>query len=149
MFSLRQKLFLGFGGLLLIIALTGIQSISKVTELGDAIDVILRENYQSVLACQNMKESLERMDSGALFILSGYEKEGREAIDGNLPEFEKALAIELNNITIPGEGEKAAHLSELFAKYKTTIQGMEDRITSRMKRGGTFISMNCFHCFGI
>ena len=106
MFSLRQKLFLGFGGLLLIIALTGIQSISKVTELGDAIDVILRENYQSVLACQNMKESLERMDSGALFILSGYEKEGREAIDGNLPDFEKALAIELNNITVPGEGER-------------------------------------------
>ena len=43
MFSLRQKLFLGFGGLLLIIALTGIQSISKVTELGDAIDVILEK----------------------------------------------------------------------------------------------------------
>ncbi len=134
MFSLRQKLFLGFGGLLLIIALTGIQSISKVTELGDAIDVILRENYQSVLACQNMKESLERMDSGALFILSGYEKEGREAIDGNLPVFEKALAIELNNITIPGEGEKAAHLSELFAKYKATIQGMEDRKIPHEKR---------------
>ena len=61
-----------------------------------------------------MKESLERMDSGALFILSGYEKEGREAIDGNVPKFEKALTIELNNITIPGEGEKAAHLSKLF-----------------------------------
>ncbi len=134
MFSLRQKLFLGFGGLLLIIALTGIQSISKVTELGDAIDVILRENYLSVLACQNMKESLERMDSGALFILSGYEKEGREAIDGNVPEFEKALTIELNNITIPGEGEKAAHLSKLFVKYKTTIQGMEDRITPHETR---------------
>jgi two-component system, NtrC family, sensor histidine kinase KinB len=133
-FSLRQKLFLGFGGLLLIIALTGIQSISKVTELGDAIDVILRENYQSVLACQNMKESLERMDSGALFILSGYEKEGREAIDGNLPEFEKALAIELNNITIPGEGEKTARLSELFVKYKTTIQVMEDRVTPHETR---------------
>ncbi len=134
MFSLRQKLFLGFGGLLLIIAFTGIQSISKVTELGDAIDVILRENYQSVLACQNMKESLERMDSGALFILSGYEKEGREAIDGNIQEFEKALSIELNNITLPGEGEKAAQLKELFVKYKATIQGMEDRITPYEKR---------------
>jgi len=140
MFSLRQKLFLGFGGLLLIIALTGIQSISKVTELGDAIDVILRENYQSVLACQNMKESLERMDSGALFILSGYEKEGREAIDGKLPEFEKALAVELNNITVPGEGEKAAHLSELFAKYKATIQVMEDQVTPHEKRRDIYFS---------
>ncbi len=133
MFGLRQKLFLGFGGLLLIIALTGIQSISKVTELGDAIDVILRENYRSVIACQNMKESLERMDSGALFILSGYEKEGREAIDGNLPEFEKALTMELNNITLPGESENATHLQEVFAKYKTTIQAMEE-ITSYERR---------------
>ena len=70
MLGLRHKLLLGFGGLLLIIALIGIQSITKVTTLGGAIDVILKENYQSVLACQDMKESLERMDSGALFILS-------------------------------------------------------------------------------
>ena len=52
MFALKQKLLLGFGGLLLIIALIGIQSITKVTDLGDAIDVILRENYRSVIACQ-------------------------------------------------------------------------------------------------
>ncbi|MGA3209279.1 MAG: ATP-binding protein [Syntrophales bacterium] len=134
MFSLRQKLFLGFGGLLLIIALTGIQSISKVTELGDAIDVILRENYQSVLACQNMKESLERMDSGAQFILTGYGGEGRKAIRNNLPEFEKALVIELNNITVPGEGEKAAHLQELFARYKTMIQHMEGKAMARERQ---------------
>jgi hypothetical protein len=30
--------------------------------LGPAIDVILRENYRSVIACQQMKEALERMD---------------------------------------------------------------------------------------
>jgi signal transduction histidine kinase len=140
MFSLRQKLFLGFGGLLLIIALTGIQSVSKVTDLGYAIDVILKENYQSVLACQKMKESLERMDSGALFILSDYEKEGRKAIDGNLPEFEKALMTELNNITLPGEGERAAHLQDLFARYKATIEGLEDRNTARDRRQDIYFS---------
>lgn len=126
MFSLRHKLLLGFGGLLLIIGLIGIQSITKVTSLGDAIDVILKENYQSVIACQNMKESLERMDSGALFILSGYEKEGREAIDENKLVFEKALQIELNNITLPGEGEKATQLQGLFQRYKTLIQNMQE-----------------------
>ncbi len=109
-----RSYLLVFGGLLLIIVLISIQSIIKVTDLGNAIDIILRENYQSVIACQNMKESLERIDSGALFILSGYEKEGREAIDGNVPEFEKALQIELNNITLPGEGEKANPSSGTF-----------------------------------
>jgi signal transduction histidine kinase len=134
MLGLRHKLLLGFGGLLLIIGLIGIQSITKVTSLGDAIDVILKENYQSVIACQNMKESLERMDSGALFILSGYEKEGREAIDGNVPVFEKALQIELNNITLLGEGERATHLQELFRRYKTLIQSMEETMLSSERR---------------
>lgn len=134
MLGLRQKLLLGFGGLLLIIGLIGIQSITKVTSLGDAINVILKENYQSVIACQNMKDSLERMDSGALFILSGYEKGGREAIDGNVPVFEKALHIELNNITLPGEGEKAGHLKELYARYKTIIQEIENATVSSERR---------------
>ncbi|HYA12892.1 MAG TPA: ATP-binding protein [Syntrophales bacterium] len=134
MLGLRHKLLLGFGGLLLIIALIGLQSITKVTTLGGAIDVILKENYQRVLACQDMKESLERMDSGALFILSGSEKEGREAIDVNVPVFEKALQIELNTITLPGEGEKAAHLKELFERYKTMIQVIGDKTLSSERR---------------
>ncbi|HEX7539597.1 MAG TPA: ATP-binding protein [Syntrophales bacterium] len=140
MFALRQKLLLGFGGLFLVIALIGIQGITKVTDLGDAIDVILRENYQSVIACQAMKESLERMDSGAQFILLGKVKEGREAIDKNEAEFEKALQVELNNITIPGEGERAARVQELFARYKVMIRGVEDENVSRESRNQMYFN---------
>jgi hypothetical protein len=50
MLGLRQKLSLGFGGLLLIILIIGIQSISHLTQLGQSVDVILRENYRSVIA---------------------------------------------------------------------------------------------------
>jgi len=131
MIGLRQKLFIGFGGLLLIIILISVQSIIKVTNLGDAIDVILKENYQSVVACQKMKESLERTDSGALFILSGDVKEGGEAIDANLPIFEKALQIELNNITVPGEGDEAARLKTQFAQYRAIILNMKSGSKTR------------------
>jgi two-component system, NtrC family, sensor histidine kinase KinB len=134
MFALRQKLLLGFGGLFLVIALIGIQGITKVTDLGDAIDVILRENYHSVIACQAMKESLERMDNGAQFILLGKAKEGRDAIDQNEAEFEKALQAELNNITIPGEGERAARVQDLFARYRVVIRSIADERYLREKR---------------
>jgi len=60
MLGIRQKLSLGFGSLLLIVLVIGIQSITLLTELGQSIDVILRENYRSVIACQEMKESLEK-----------------------------------------------------------------------------------------
>ena len=122
MFGLRQKLSLGFGGLLVIIMLIGIQGIREFTELGPSIDVILRENYRSVIACQQMNEALERMDDGALFIMLGSEQTGNKDIAKNELDFEKALQVELNNITLPHEGEKANLIKNLFAQYKATIQ---------------------------
>ncbi len=121
MLGLRQKLSLGFGGLLLIILIIGIQSIIYLTRLGSSIDVILQENYRSVIAAQEMKEALERMDSGILFISLGEEQQGAELIRKNETLFEKALQVELNNITLPGEKEKAHHLRDLFTQYQVAL----------------------------
>lgn len=126
MLGIRRKLSLGFGGLLVIILIIGVQSIIQLTRLGASIDVILRENYRSVIACQDMKEALERMDSGILFNLLGYPQEGADFISKNESVFEKALQTELNNITLPGEGEKARHLQELFSQYRTIIKTAEN-----------------------
>ncbi len=127
MLGLRQKLALGFGGLLAIVAIIGVQSILNLTKLGESIDVILRENYQSVIACQQMKEALERIDSGLLFTLLGYTRNGEALILKNMSNFEKALEVEANNITVPGEGEKTARLRELYSRYKAALQGVEDQ----------------------
>ena len=94
MSGLQKKLSLGFGGLLLIIIIIGVQSILQLTKLGESIDVILRENYRSVIACQQMKEALERMDSGVLFVLLGDRDKGGELVSRNLLSFEKALKAE-------------------------------------------------------
>jgi signal transduction histidine kinase len=127
MLGLRQKLALGFGGLLVIIAIIGVQSVLNLTKLGESIDVILRENYRSVIACQQMKEALERIDSGLLFTLLGYTQNGETLILKNKINFEKALEVEANNITVPGEGEKTAHLRELYSRYKAALQSVEDQ----------------------
>jgi len=130
MLSLRQKLLLGFGGLLLIILIGGIQSIIQFRHLGQSIDVILKENYRSVVACQDMKEALERMDSGVLFTFLGYQQPGNEQIKKNEAAFEKALDIELHNITVPGEGEKAAALQALFNSYQVKIHDLQKQSQS-------------------
>jgi signal transduction histidine kinase len=126
MLSLRQKLTLGFGGLLLIIFIIGIYSIREIAELGGAIDVILRENYRSVIACEEMKEASERINSGAELILLGYPDRGGKQITENEGAFEKALNIELHNVTIPGEGEKAANLQKLFNDYKIALKSIQN-----------------------
>jgi two-component system, NtrC family, sensor histidine kinase KinB len=138
MIGLRQKLSLGFGGLLLIILIIGGQSIVQFQELGQSVDVILRENYQSVVACQEMKEALERMDSGILFVLLGYDEEGRKLIRTNEGRFEKALKVELGNITVPGEGEKATALKDLFARYRTALHGVMEPSPIQKTRLGLF-----------
>jgi two-component system, NtrC family, sensor histidine kinase KinB len=122
MLQLRHKLFLGFGGLLLIILIVGIQSIGRLTELGGSIDVILRENYRSVIACEQMKESAERLDSAAVFVLLGERGRGAKLIETNLLQFAEALQTELDNITLPGEKERAWRIRGLFSQYRELIK---------------------------
>jgi NtrC-family two-component system sensor histidine kinase KinB len=122
MLGVRSKLSLGFGGLLLIIGILGVQSILYLTRLGASVDVILRENYRSVIASQTMKEALERIDSGVLFGLLGYGPKGNELIAKNQAIFEQALQTELNNLTVPGEKERAFELRELYERYRDILR---------------------------
>ena len=126
MLGLRQKISLGFGALLIILIVIGTQSIIHLSRLGVSIDVILRENYRSVIACQEMKEALERVDSGILFVLLGHEQEGDELIRVNQAAFESSLQVELSNITLPAEGEKAARLRDLYRQYESDLKGVID-----------------------
>jgi two-component system, NtrC family, sensor histidine kinase KinB len=124
--GLRTKLVLGFVGLLAILIAVGVESITLLDRLGGSIDVILRENYRSVIACGRMKESLERMDSGALFALAGEDGQGRALADRHRPRFEEALKTELSNITLPGEGERAERLRQLFTAWTPVLERVLD-----------------------
>src|SRR3954449_483117 len=106
MFStLRTKLLIGLTPLLALMVGLGLWAIVMFYRLGGNIDVILRENYRSVLAAQTMKEAIERMDSAVLFAIGGQEARAREQFAEFRPVFEKNLAIERGNITLPGEQE--------------------------------------------
>jgi NtrC-family two-component system sensor histidine kinase KinB len=84
--------------------------------------VILQENYESVLAGQQMKESAERMDSGLSFALAGEERRGRDLFSENVPLFQESLQKELHNITLPGEGELANKIKGAESRYQALAQ---------------------------
>jgi NtrC-family two-component system sensor histidine kinase KinB len=126
---LRNRIVLGLAPIFILLVAMGIYAVSLFARLGGAIDVILRENFRSVLAAQNMKESAERMDSGLFFTLVGEEQRGRQLYDQNLPVFRENLNVELNNITLPGERElaqKAADLHQRYAKRAETFWASDD-----------------------
>src|SRR5436305_6837811 len=118
MFStLRTKLLIGLTPLLVLMVGLGLWAVVMFYRLGGNIDVILRENYRSVLAAQTMKEAIERMDSAVLFAIGGQEARAREQFAEFRPVFEKNLTIERGNITLPGEQEMADDLKALYGRY--------------------------------
>ncbi|MHB9138764.1 MAG: HAMP domain-containing sensor histidine kinase [Victivallaceae bacterium] len=125
--GIRTKLLLGFSGLFVIVAILGILTMGHISGLGQSINVILRENYNSVIACQNMRQALEGINGGIADSLLGKPTEGQAQIDLNLRKFRDALTVELNNITVPGEKEKAEKLQTLFEKYAKEIPVSSDR----------------------
>jgi len=139
-FGLRQKLIIGFGGLLVIMTIVGGQSVILLSRLGQSIDVILRENYRSVIASQEMKESISGMDDGAQFSLLGQVDKGHEFEVQNIPRFEKALDIELHNITLSGEGEKVERLRNLYEGYRTEYPKVLDKNRSPAERQAVYFN---------
>jgi signal transduction histidine kinase len=115
--TLQTKLLIGLLPTLAILLALGLWAIVMFYRLGGNIDVILRENYVSILAAEKMKESIERMDSGLLFAVGGQDARGKRQFEENRPRFEEQLAIEKGNITVPGEGPLADSMDQLFRQY--------------------------------
>src|SRR3954470_8738183 len=111
--SLRSRLFralaLAFAALVVVCGL----ATAAVTRLGGAIGLILRENYVSVVACQEMNEALARQDSAALFVASGRSDNARRMLGEQRAAFIEAFTREAGNVTLPGEGARVRELRAL------------------------------------
>ena len=70
--SLRTRLRLGLGAMVAALAILAVAAVLSLDRLGGAVATILRENYASVILCEQMKEALERQDSAALFAAVGH-----------------------------------------------------------------------------
>jgi len=116
--SLRTKLILAQSPLALAMILGGVLALRSNAELGRRSQEILKDNYRSVVAAQRMKESIERMDSGAMFHFSGHETEGFRLAKQHRARFEEELKIQEANITESGEREVTERLRRLWVSYQ-------------------------------
>lgn len=90
---------------------------ATVERLGGSGPAVLRDNYRSVLAAQRMKESVERMDSAALFCLAAECARGRALVAEHQPRFEAELRVEEGNLTEAGEEAAAVGLRAAWRDY--------------------------------
>lgn len=115
--SLRLRLVGSFVGLLVALAGLGLWSAWRLSEMGALANRILAQNYDSVVAAQQMNESLERQDSALLFELLGQRARATEQLLDHRARFLSALDAARKNLTEPGEPAIVAAITQGFARY--------------------------------
>jgi signal transduction histidine kinase len=107
----------------LAVALVLIGAVANLTNaaLGRSSSTILKDNYRSVLSGQRMKETLERIDSAAVFLLLGRRTLALSQVAANEPRFEAELRVQEGNITEPGERQATAALRAAWNRYRDMV----------------------------
>ena len=139
----RQRFRLLLAGLLGLVLLIGAVAVWQLGRLGSAIDVVMRENFRSVIAMEEFEHALERMDSGALLAVSGDVERGRRLATVHDEFARRALETELGNITIPGERQRAEALQSEYMEYRESLRElMEEGLSEEERRSLYFDRVN-------
>ncbi|HJP94656.1 MAG TPA: ATP-binding protein [Pyrinomonadaceae bacterium] len=110
--NLRAKLLTSYGVFIAALILLGAWSAWRLHEMGKVSRRIISENYDSVVAAQEMKESLERQDSAALFALLGARERALTQLREHRARFDQNLQKATNNITEIGEAAAIAAIHD-------------------------------------
>lgn len=120
--NLRIQLFISHLALVALMVVVMVGAVVNFFRLGRSVDRILRDNYKSVIAAQNMKETLERQDSAATFFLDGEIEIARDQYQANWPLFRAAYEVENHNITESGERQIADDIDRQFTAYRQALE---------------------------
>jgi two-component system, NtrC family, sensor histidine kinase KinB len=113
--TLRSKLLLAQAPMAVVLVVFGVASVTTITALGHDPELILKDNYRSVLALERMRGSLERLQALALERATRRPPEVDEA--ANRRQFEAELSVQEHNITEPGEAALTRRLRARWTEY--------------------------------
>jgi NtrC-family two-component system sensor histidine kinase KinB len=136
--SLRKKIFIGYGIALALMIVVVVWALIHLLDLGEASDAILRENYKSILAAENMVYAIERQDSATLLLFLGYEEQGWRQFRENESLFFQWLARAKDNITVEGEERIVSTIEKEYSAYLHHISGLPPVSKSNLQKGAAF-----------
>lgn len=124
--TLQRKLSASYLLFVAAIGLIGAWSIWQLDEAGAVSQRILSENYESVIAAQDMQEALAQQNTGALLTLLGQSERAVRQIADNRGQFAAAFARAESNVTEPGEREVIDDIRVTSAAYRNAIERRTD-----------------------
>jgi NtrC-family two-component system sensor histidine kinase KinB len=116
--TLRRRITVAMIPLFALLLALGGTATFLIYDLGNRIDRILRENYDSVIYMRDLNEALERINSAFQFALAGSKKDSLDQYDDNWKRYNVSLAKEQGNITLPGESALVEKLTALSRRYR-------------------------------
>ncbi|MBA2733653.1 MAG: HAMP domain-containing protein [Acidobacteria bacterium] len=133
--TLRTKLLAGYLIFIAALVVLGGWSAWRLLEMGDVSRRIISNNYDSVLAAQEMKESLERQDSAAVFALLGASDRAAAQMLEHRSRFDANFQKAANNITELGEAEVIETIArdrdvyyQMFDAFLTRVDGTKGNV---------------------
>jgi signal transduction histidine kinase len=135
---MKKRIFLSLLPMLMLFIGIGLYGVWLFAELGKRD--ILRENFRSVLASQQMAESAERMNSALSVALIGEQERGRKLFDENVPVFKENLERTLSHITLPGEGTIAEKIRDDEQRYQALAKTFWETADSEVIRRTMYFS---------
>jgi NtrC-family two-component system sensor histidine kinase KinB len=117
--SLRNRLWLGFGSLLSILLAVSALSMIVFTRYSHALERVFRENYDSAIYCDAMKESLDQLNTRAQQMLWKGPAAQSTDFDASEDRFQANLNSQLHNCTLPGELDATRQMAALWYDYRT------------------------------
>jgi two-component system, NtrC family, sensor histidine kinase KinB len=125
MISLRHKLWIGFGTLLIILLVVSFLTFVVLTRYSRTLQQVFRENYDSVTYCDQMKVAMDRLNERALLLI--WRPASAVEIDKSIQQaqFQDNLDREFRNITLSGEREHTETLAALWRQYQDDLAKFE------------------------
>jgi NtrC-family two-component system sensor histidine kinase KinB len=115
--TLRQKILLGYFVALGFAAAALGLAVANLVRLGDASDAILRENYRSILAAEEMLGALDQQENGSLLLMLEIDPKAASQLSKADQSFSKWLERAKDNITIEGESEILSQIERSYADF--------------------------------
>jgi two-component system, NtrC family, sensor histidine kinase KinB len=135
--SLRSRLLLGYLVFVAALVVLGAWSAWRLREMGGVSRRIISNNYDSVVAAQEMKESLERQDSAALFALLGANERANAQLREHRARFDLNFQKAANNITEVGESEAIENIRHDRDIYYQMANGFFGHVTTGQASGSS------------
>jgi len=135
---LRRRILIGYGIALGLMAVVLVWAVVNLVGLGQASNAILRENYKSILAAENMIEAIERQDSATLLVMLEYDDEGLRQFRQNENQFLQWLGRAKDNVTVQGEADIIASIEAGYSEYLVNSSTLRQLRRDQPDGAGTF-----------